>query len=52
MVNTTIMLDKGSYKLHYVSDDSHSFNNWNTDPPDDPSMWGITVYRQDKDDEE
>ncbi len=46
MVNTTILLDKGEYKLHYVSDDSHSFDNWNTDPPDDPTMWGITLYEE------
>ena len=43
-VSTTLLLDKGNYILHFVSDDSHSFNHWNTDPPDDPSMWGITVY--------
>lgn len=42
--NTTILLDKGSYELHYTSDDSHSYNHWNTDPPDDPTMWGITLY--------
>jgi hypothetical protein len=47
-VNTTIMLEKGNYTLHYLSDDSHSFNDWNTDPPDDPSMWGITLYDADK----
>ncbi len=46
MVNTTILLDRGSYVLHYVSDDSHSYNNWNTDPPDDPGMWGITLYEE------
>jgi hypothetical protein len=44
VVNSTLFLDKGEYKLRYVSDDSHSFNNWNMDPPDDPAMWGITVY--------
>ncbi|MBA4311897.1 MAG: hypothetical protein C0417_04610 [Chlorobiaceae bacterium] len=47
-VNTTIMLEKGNYTLHYISDDSHSFNDWNTDPPDDPTMWGITLYDADK----
>jgi hypothetical protein len=47
-VNTTITLDKGNYILHYVSDDSHSYNDWNTDPPDDPTMWGITLYDADK----
>jgi hypothetical protein len=46
MVNTTILLDKGEYKLHYVSDDSHSYDHWNTDPPDDPTMWGITLYKE------
>jgi len=46
MVNTTILLDKGSYLLHYVSDDSHSFGNWNVDPPDDPTMWGITLFME------
>jgi len=46
MVNTTILLDKGEYRLHYLSDDSHSFNHWNTDPPDDPTMWGITLYKE------
>jgi len=47
-VSTTIILDKGNYKLHYVSDDSHSFNHWNTEPPDDPTMWGITLYAEEK----
>jgi hypothetical protein len=46
IVNTTILLDKGKYKLRYVSDDSHSFNDWNVDPPDDPTMWGITIYEE------
>ena len=46
MVNTTLLLDKGEYELHYDSDDSHSYNDWNADPPDDPSMWGITIYKE------
>jgi hypothetical protein len=45
MVNATVTLDKGNYELHYVSDDSHSFAGWNMEPPDDPTMWGITVYK-------
>ncbi len=44
MVNTTLLLDKGEYTLHYVTDDSHSYDDWNSDPPDDPTMWGITVF--------
>ena len=46
MVKTNVILDKGRYILHYVSDDSHSYGHWNTDPPDDPTMWGITLYRE------
>jgi len=47
MVNMTFLLDKGEYVLRYRSDDSHSFNAWNVDPPDDPAYWGITVFRED-----
>lgn len=46
IVTTTILLDRGEYNLRYISDDSHSFGNWNTDPPDDPTMWGITLYKE------
>ncbi|HTK81030.1 MAG TPA: hypothetical protein VL633_01965 [Bacteroidota bacterium] len=46
MVNSTVYLEKGEYTLHYTSDDSHSFNDWNTDPPDDQTMWGITLYSE------
>jgi hypothetical protein len=45
MVNTTILLDRGEYRLRWRSDDSHSFQDWNVDPPDDPQYWGITLYR-------
>jgi hypothetical protein len=48
MVNTTVVLEAGSYTLHYKTDDSHSFGDWNTDPPEDPTMWGITLYREDQ----
>jgi hypothetical protein len=46
MVNATITLEKGDYALHYVSDDSHSYNEWNDDPPEDPEFWGITLYEE------
>jgi hypothetical protein len=45
MVNTTVLLEKGDYRLRFRSDDSHSFGDWNVDPPDDPQYWGITLYR-------
>jgi serine phosphatase RsbU (regulator of sigma subunit)/ligand-binding sensor domain-containing protein len=31
----------GTYNLRYISDDSHSYNNWNTPPPIYPEIWGI-----------
>ncbi len=46
-VNTSIFLDKGDYRVHWVSDDSHSFGDWNVEPPEDQQYWGITVYRED-----
>jgi hypothetical protein len=47
MVNTTILLEKGTYRLRYRSDDSHSFNDWNAEPPDDQQGWGISLFRDD-----
>jgi hypothetical protein len=46
-VNTTVVLEKGDYILRYRSDDSHSYGDWNVDPPEDAMYWGITVYRDD-----
>lgn len=47
MVNTSVLLDKGSYILHYISDDSHCYGDWNADPPEDQQYWGITLYQDD-----
>jgi hypothetical protein len=41
----TIRLPAGSYILHYKSDGSHSYGDWNDDAPDDAENWGITVFR-------
>lgn len=45
MVNTSVSLDKGEYEIHYKTDDSHAFNDWNDDPPEDRMKWGITLYK-------
>ena len=45
MGNTTIVLERGDYNLHWKSDDSHSYGDWNVDPPEDQQYWGITLYR-------
>jgi hypothetical protein len=41
--NDEIRLDKGSYVLYYVTDDSHSWDGFNIEPPDDPVNWGISL---------
>jgi len=42
--DVVITLPKGSYKVRYSSDDSHSFDGWNVLPPDDPQFWGVTLW--------
>lgn len=44
--NETIMLDKGTYRVYYETDGSHSFRRWNDDPPRNQEMWGITVLKE------
>jgi CubicO group peptidase (beta-lactamase class C family) len=43
IVDTVVTLQAGKYRLHYKSDDSHSFENWNSLPPD-INFWGIALY--------
>jgi hypothetical protein len=38
-----ILLDAGEYEVFYVTDGSHSFNDWNADRPRNPRQWGITI---------
>jgi hypothetical protein len=38
-----LTLAPGRYALHYVTDDSHAFGSWNSSPPDDPQLWGVTL---------
>jgi len=45
-----ISLDPGSYKVVFVTDDSHSYRRWNTAPPYDPSFWGLTIWLENGDD--
>jgi len=41
----TITLEPGTYAVHYVSDGSHCFGDWNDTPPRDQRSWGITVTK-------
>jgi hypothetical protein len=43
MVDEVIFLDAGSYLVHYVTDGSHSYKDWNAAAPSYPELWGITV---------
>jgi hypothetical protein len=42
-----IVLEAGTYRVIYVTDDSHAFGSWNSGPPRDPIHWGLTVRRID-----
>ena len=39
-----IELKPGQYIVHYQTDDSHSYEEWNSRPPQDPEMYGISIY--------
>jgi len=45
MFNGVIMLPEGDYTLHYESDDSHSYRNWNSTPPRNQERYGITIFK-------
>ena len=38
-----LKLDKGRYVLHFASDDSHSWEYFNSRPPLDPMNWGVSL---------
>jgi hypothetical protein len=38
-----INLKPGEYIVHYWTDESHTFDDWNGTPPYDPYFWGITL---------
>ena len=43
LIDTSVTLAAGRYKLRYKSDDSHSFDNWNAFPPA-INFWGVALY--------
>ena len=43
-----VNFDKGRYVLYVVTDDSHSFEEFNANPPYDPYNWGVTILPVDK----
>jgi hypothetical protein len=47
MVDVVVDLPMGTYTVHYRTDDSHAFGDWNNDPPRDAEHYGVTVYALD-----
>jgi len=39
-----LRLVPGNYTLHYESDGSHSYEDWNSDKPDYPERWGVAMF--------
>jgi hypothetical protein len=46
MYNDTIILPKGSYRIYYETDGSHSYRRWNASPPHDQEKYGISLYKE------
>jgi hypothetical protein len=44
-VDTTLHLKAGKYVLKYITDESHSYNNWDSPPPT-TSFYGIVIYNR------
>jgi hypothetical protein len=45
-----LSLRAGDYLLYYVTDDSHSFDDWNAPPPYNPQAYGIVVEAENESD--
>ena len=40
-----ITLQPGTYTLRFRADDSHAYGKWNVDPPDQTSLYGVTLIK-------
>lgn len=49
-ISEVISLPKGDYIVYYATDDSHSYNDWNSARPHEEEMWGITLWATDDSD--
>ena len=47
MVNEVVTLDPGNYIVYYLTDGSHSWDDWNSSPPKHENAWGITLLAAD-----
>jgi hypothetical protein len=44
--NQVITLPKGAYKVYYKTDGSHSYKDWNAQPPFDQEKYGVSIHRE------
>lgn len=44
---TFLTLQPGSYTLHYRTDGSHAYDDWNARRPDHPERWGTALFALD-----
>lgn len=42
-IDRLVRLEPGKYNLHYKTDDSHSFEEWNDEMPTEPQLWGVVM---------
>ena len=45
-----LTIEPGTYRIMFVTDDSHSYRRWNMAPPYDPEFWGVTVWLENESD--
>ncbi len=45
VADAELTLGPGTYEAVFVTDGSHSFEEWNAARPSDPLHWGITIRR-------
>jgi len=43
MIDNIILLEPGIYEVYFITDNSHSYPDWNTSPPEDEKGWGIRL---------
>ena len=51
LVDTTLSLRRGNYVVYFVTDDSHSYDDWNAGPPRNEGAWGIRVSESTRSDD-
>lgn len=43
-ISEVITLKKGDYLVYYTTDGSHAYREWNSSPPREGDLWGISIW--------